>query len=185
MQAAGKFSAAFCLWAALAVAPGQKTDHARSLAPFVPSPQHIVEKMLEAAQVKPNETIFDLGCGDGRVLITAARKFGARAVGVELSPNLARTATEKIRKEGLEDRCKVIQGDLMEVDLSEADVVVLYLLTSSNERLRPNLEKYLRPGARVVSHDYEIRGWKPARMESADAHNRRHTIYVYVMPSRK
>jgi len=157
-----------------------QTDHAKSLAPFVPSPQNIVEKMLEAAQLKPGETIFDLGCGDGRVLITASQKFRAKAVGVELSPKLAQMARDQIRHNNLAESAKVIEGNLLDVDLSAADVVTLYLLTESNARLRPNLERYLKPGTRVVSHDFEIRGWKPARVEEVQAHRRMHRIYVYV-----
>lgn len=155
-------------------------DHAKSLAPFVPSPQNIVEKMLEAAQLKPGETVFDLGCGDGRVLVTAARQFRAKAVGVELSPKIAQMARDIIKQQKLEDEASVIEGNLLDVDLSKADVVTLYLLTESNSRLRPNLEKYLKPGARVVSHDFEIKGWKPVRVEEVQAHRRNHKIYVYV-----
>ena len=157
-------------------------EHARSLAPFVPSPQPIVERMLAAADLKSGETLFDLGCGDGRILVTAAQKFGAKAVGVELSPKLVEAANARIKGLRLEDQVKVIQGDLMEADLSSADVVTIYLLTHSNDTLRPNLEKYLKRGARVVSHDFQVRGWKPIRVEKLEVHRRTHSIYVYEMP---
>ncbi|HUQ90871.1 MAG TPA: methyltransferase domain-containing protein [Bryobacteraceae bacterium] len=157
-----------------------QTNHTKSLAPYVPSPQAIVDRMLEAAQLKQGETIFDLGCGDGRILITAAQKFRAKGVGVELSPKLARLARGMIRQNGLQNTVSVIEGNLLEADLSTADVVTLYLLTESNSKLRPNLEKYLKPGARVVSHDFEIRGWKPVRVEEVQAHRRMHRIYVYL-----
>ena len=134
--------------------------------------------------LKPGETLYDLGSGDGRIVIAAAQKYGARAVGVEISERLVRTANENIKRAGVEARVRIIQGHLLDVDLSEADVVTLYLLTSSNDQLRPNLEKYLKPGARVVSHDFQIRGWKPVKVERALAHNREHTIYVYRMPPR-
>ncbi len=163
----------------------QPGNYSKSLAPYVPSPQPIVEKMLEAAKVKPGELVYDLGSGDGRVLITAAKKFKARSVGVEISPKLVKQARERIKREGLEDKCRVIQGDLREVDLSDADVVVLYLLTSSNELLRPRLERSLKPGARVVSHDFEIREWNPVRVVQAEAHGRIHSIYVYEWPTSK
>ncbi len=163
----------------------QPANYAKSLAPYVPSPQPIVEKMLEAARVKPGEVVYDLGSGDGRVLITAAKKFKAKSVGVEISPRLVASAKAWIKREGLEGRCKVIQGDLRNVDLSPADVVVLYLLTSSNELLRPQLEKSLKPGARVVSHDFEIREWNPTRVVQAEAHGRVHSIYVYEVPVTK
>jgi predicted RNA methylase len=135
--------------------------------------------MLDAAGVRPGETVYDLGCGDGRVLITAVEKYRAKAIGVELSPLLARQAAEQIRQRKLEADAKVIEGNMLDVDLSGADVVVLYLLTESNNILKPRLEKFLKPGARVVSHDFEVRGWKPARIESVDAHRRKHKIYVY------
>ncbi len=155
------------------------------LAPYVPSPQVVVERMLEAADVKPGETVYDLGCGDGRVVITAAREFKAKGVGVELSPELARQARERVRTLNLNNRVTIIQGDLIEVDLRPADVVTLYLLTSSNDRLKPLLESHLRPGARVVSHDFMMRGWKPSRIDEVPATNRTHMIYVYQMPPKR
>jgi cyclopropane fatty-acyl-phospholipid synthase-like methyltransferase len=141
--------------------------------------------MLEAARVKQGDVVYDLGSGDGRVLITAAQRFGARAVGVEISPKAVKESLDRIATLKLENKCRVIEGDLMKVDLGEADVVTIYLLTKSNEMLKPNLEKYLKPGARVVSHDYEIRGWVPNRIEEAVAHKRVHKLYVYEMPPAK
>ncbi|MCS7315314.1 MAG: methyltransferase domain-containing protein [Bryobacterales bacterium] len=168
-------------------APWRKTQQFRqqSLAPFVPSPHPVVEKMLEAARIKRGETVFDLGCGDGRVLITAARKYGARGVCIELSPDLVRQTREQIRRLGLEDRIEVIEGDLMNADLRSADVVTLYLLTSSNELLKPKLESSLRRGARVISHDFIVPGWEAERVEKVYASGRVHTIYVYSMPPRR
>lgn len=157
----------------------QRWDTKNSLAPYVPSPQNIVERMLEAANVRPGEMVYDLGCGDGRVLITAVQLYKAKAVGIELSPDLARQATDRLRVLHLDNDAKVVEANLLDVDLSPADVVVLYLLTESNEKLRPKLERLLHPGARVVSHDYEIRGWKPTKVEYVEAHRRRHKIYVY------
>ncbi len=157
----------------------------QSLAPWVVSPANVVDKMLEIARVKPGETVFDLGSGDGRVLIAAASKFGAKAVGVELSERLVRSSQQRIKDEGLEDKITVVHANLMDVDVSGADVVVLYLLHDANETVRPKLEKQLRAGARVVSHDYEIRGWKYQTKESAQANRREHTIYVYEMPPKK
>lgn len=160
----------------------QHRAHPDNLAPFVPTPEPVVEKMLEAAELKPSETLYDLGCGDGRILFIAAQKFKAKAVGVELSARLVKTASEKAESLGLEDLVTVIEGNLLEVDLSPADVVSIYLLRLSNERLKPNLLKHLKRGARVVSHDYEIMGWKPDRVEKVVIHQRPHTIYVYKMP---
>ena len=155
------------------------------LAPFVPSPQNVVEKMLDAARLKPSEILYDLGSGDGRVLIAAAQNFGAKAVGIEISHKQVEASRAHIRKLKLEQLCSIVEGDLMNADLSAADVVTLYLLTASNELLRPNLERYLKAGARVVSHDYPIRGWKPSRVEKVEAHKREHVLYVYQMPPQK
>ncbi|HET8550418.1 MAG TPA: class I SAM-dependent methyltransferase, partial [Bryobacteraceae bacterium] len=159
-------------------------DMSNKLAPFVTSPLSVVEKMLEAAELKSGEVVYDLGSGDGRVLITAAQKYAVRGVGIEISEPLVRATNERLRRLNLANRVKIINEDLMKVDLSPADVVIIYLETKSNELLRPNLEKYLRSGARVVSHDFAVKGWKPARVERIEAFNRPHTIYVYEMPQR-
>jgi len=154
-----------------------------SLAPFVPSPPYVVEKMLWLADLKPGEVLFDLGCGDGRIIISAAQKYGVRAVGVEMSDRLAKEAFQKVHESGLEKSVEVIQGDLMGIDLREADVVMLYLTSSGNEKLKPKLERELKPGARVISHDFEVYGWKPLRVEKIADEDRpwptRHTIYFY------
>src|SRR5579864_122511 len=153
---------------------------AADLAPYIPTPQILVEKMLEAGHVKPGDMVYDLGSGDGRIVITAAQKFGAKAVGVEIRPDLCRIATERIKSLGLEDRVSMVQGNALRVDLSSADVVTMYLLTSSNERLKPNLEKYLRPGARIVSNEFPIKGWKPVEtLRVKSGSSMEHTIYVY------
>ncbi|MGC3956534.1 MAG: class I SAM-dependent methyltransferase [Verrucomicrobiota bacterium] len=174
-------SAALVLTAFVA---GQPTaiGSAKSLAPFVATPQNIVDKMLALAGVKPGETVYDLGCGDGRVLIAAAQKYRAKAVGVEISQRLVKEASENIKRAGMEKSVSVLHADLMEVDLAPANVVVLYLLRDSNDLVRPKLEKTLRPGTRIVSHDYEIRGWKPTAVERSEANKRDHSIYVYTAP---
>jgi SAM-dependent methyltransferase len=155
------------------------------LAPGVPSPQNVVEKMLMEVGVKANEMVYDLGSGDGRVVITAAQKFGARAVGVEISPKEVKVSRDRIADAKLDRRVKIIEGDLLQVDLSEADVVTIYLLTASNDLIRPNLEKFLKPGARVVSHDYPVRGWQPNRVVEVDSYKRLHHLYIYEMPPKK
>jgi SAM-dependent methyltransferase len=152
------------------------------LAPFVPSPEMVVQKMLELANVKPGDVVYDLGCGDGRIIIMAAQKFGANAVGVELDDDLYKTTSGRIKELKLQDKVKIIHGDLLKVDLSPATVVTLYLLTSANEKLKPNLEKYLRKGARVVCHDYKVPGWTPEKTENLGSEQnevRHHTIYLY------
>lgn len=178
-----RLAAAVCLAGLAWCQPSAvKKFRQESLAPFVPSPPAVVEKMLEAAEVKPGEIVYDLGCGDGRIPITAVRKYKARGVCVELSPELARRTAERIRELGLQDRIQIIEGNLLETDLHRADVVTLYLLTSSNEKLKPKLESSLRRGARVVSHDFIIPGWQANRVEKVQASGRTHTIYVYQMP---
>jgi predicted RNA methylase len=152
-----------------------------NLGPDVPTPQVVVERMLESGHVKPGDMVYDLGSGDGRIVITAARKFGARAVGVEIRPDLCRKANERIKALGLHDRVKVIEGSALHVDLSPANVVTMVLLTDSNERLRPNLEKYLKAGTRVVSNQFPIKGWRPSEVVRVKAGKMEHTIYVYEM----
>jgi precorrin-6B methylase 2 len=150
-----------------------------NLAPYIPTPQSLVEKMLEAANVRPSDVVYDLGSGDGRIVITAAQKFGAKAVGVELSENLCESSRRRIKTMGLDEKVTIVQGNILNTDLSPASVVTLYLLTSSNERLRPLFEKYLKPGARVVSNDYPIRGWRESRLLMVRAGSAEHRIYVY------
>lgn len=156
----------------------------QKLAPYVSSPQPIVVKMLEIAGLKSGQTLYDLGCGDGRIVATAAKEFGAKAVGVELSPALAKRARQAVESMGLQEQVRIIEGDMMQVDLSGADVVALYLLTEANEQLRPKLEKELKPGARVVSLEFRIKGWKPARVEKVEAHRHPYTIYLYQWPQK-
>jgi SAM-dependent methyltransferase len=175
------------IFLALAVAPvfAQSPKYVNKLAPYVASPTRVVDRMLELARIKPGETVFDLGSGDGRILISAAAKYKARAVGIEISPKLVADATKRIQEAGLtSDQARVIQGDLLTADLSGADVVTIYLATKMNEELRPRLERYLKPGARVVSHDYKVPGWKPTRVELA-AGRQGHTIYLHEMPPAK
>jgi ubiquinone/menaquinone biosynthesis C-methylase UbiE len=141
--------------------------------------------MLEQAGLKTGETLYDLGCGDGRILISAAQKYRVKAVGVELSEPLVKQTRDRIYKLNLQDFITIIHGDLLEVNLSAADVVTIYLETGANEKLRPILERDLRPGSRVVSHDFAVRGWKPTRTDKLDAFSRVHTIYLYEMPPGK
>jgi predicted RNA methylase len=140
--------------------------------------------MLELAAVKTGDTVYDLGCGDGRVLITAAQKFNARAVGIEISDKLVQRTNERIAQLGLQQRISVVQGDLLQADLTNADVVVIFLMTDSNELLRPKLEKQLRPGSRVVSYAFAVPGWKPKLVDKTDG-NDGHNIYLYEMPAKK
>jgi hypothetical protein len=139
---------------------GKYLEH---LVPFVPTPLDVAQKMLEVAKVQPDDVVYDLGSGDGRIVILAAQKFGAHAVGVELNSNLYEESSERIRKLGLQDRAQIIHENMFEVNVRHATVVTLYLLTAVNERLRPMLERQLRSGARIVSHEFQVPGWQPAQ----------------------
>jgi predicted RNA methylase len=156
------------------------------IAPFVPSPFQVIQHMLEMSDLRAGEILFDLGAGDGRTVIMAAKSFGARAVGVELREDLAKKALSTIHENGLGDRVTIVNGDMFSVNLTSADVVFLYLTTSANEKIRPKLEHDLRKGVRVVSHDYEIVGWKPAKVENYCENPKlgypSHTIYLYQKP---
>ncbi len=150
-----------------------------TLAPVFPSPETVVDQMLTMAQVKPGEMVYDLGCGDGRIVIAAAQKFKARAVGIEIRRNVFEQTAARVASLGLNDQVKIVRGNALKYDLSPADVVTLYLMTSSNERLKPILRRDLKPSARVVSHDFEIRGWKPAAVNKLMVGGRPHMVYLY------
>lgn len=153
------------------------------IAPFVASPLPVVRHMLKVVDLKPGETFYDLGSGDGRTVIMAVQEFGARAVGVEMREDLAKKALATIQELGIQDRVTIVQSDLFKVNVTHADVVFLYLTTSANDKIRPKLEKELPPGARVVSHDYEILRWKPVKTDNFCENPRlgypSHTVYVY------
>ena len=167
------------------IAQGRARDFAHSLAPYIASTPEVVDVMLEMADIKPNEVVYDLGSGDGRILIEAAQRFRARAVGIEIEDGLVKKSEKRVESLGLQDRVRIIHADIRDVDLSPADVVTMYLMTDANASLRPKLEQSLRPGVRVVSHDYQVPGWKPNREEVAEGHSHRHTVYLYVMPPMK
>ena len=175
--------AALLLWVPSLSA--QRFGDPNIIAPDFPSPQEVIERMLQMAHLQPGEMVYDLGSGEGRIVITAARKFKARAVGIELSPGLCKEASGRIKALGLEDRVKIVHANMLNVDLRPADVVTIYLLTSANELLKPNLERDLKPGARVVSHDFQIRGWKPSVVEQIEAEGRPRTIYLYEISAKK
>ncbi|MCW4035130.1 MAG: methyltransferase domain-containing protein [Candidatus Bathyarchaeota archaeon] len=139
--------------------------------------------MLILSGLKPGEVLYDLGSGDGRAVIMAAKDFGATSVGIELRDDLAKKALTNIEELGLNDKSEIIQEDIFKVDLSKANVVFLYLTTSANERIKPKLEAELKPGTRIVSHDYEVLGWKPEKVTSFCENPKlgypSHTLYVY------
>ena len=153
------------------------------IAPFVATPLPVVRHMLTLADLKPGETFYDLGSGDGRTVIMAAQEFGARAVGVELREDLAKKALSTVHELGIQDRVTIVQEDIFSVNITHANVVFLYLTTSANDKIKPKLEKELKKGSRVVSHDYEVLGWKPVKTENFCENPKlgypSHTIYVY------
>lgn len=139
--------------------------------------------MLTMADLRPGETFYDLGSGDGRTVVMATQEFGARSVGVELREDLAKKALATVQELGIQDRVTIAQEDIFKIDLNPANVVFLYLTTSANDKIKPKLEKELKTGTRVVSHDYEILGWKPAKTENFCENPKlgypSHTIYLY------
>jgi protein-L-isoaspartate O-methyltransferase len=152
------------------------------LAPYYPTPETIVEKMLQLGGLKAGEKMCDLGSGDGRIVIMAAQKFHAQAVGVELDPDLWRQSLERIRKLGLEKTAHIINGDLLEQNYSSADLVTVYLLPDSiNDKVQPLLDRQLKKGARVVAHDFEFRNWTAEKVENIpdDGEGRSHALFLY------
>lgn len=139
--------------------------------------------MLVLAELKPGEVFYDLGAGDGRAVMMAAKDFGARAVGIELREDLVKKTLGSVYEQGLQGRVTIVNGDMFKVDLISADVVFLYLTTSANEKIKPKLEAELKHGVRVVSHDYEIVGWKPFKVDNFCENPKlgypSHTIYLY------
>ena len=152
------------------------------LAPYLPSPNTIVERMLELGHLKAGEKMFDLGSGDGRIVIMAARNYRADSTGIELDDDLFLQSETKIRKMGLQNLARIIHGDILKQNYASADLVTVYLLPDSNIKVRPVLEAQLKKGARVVAHDFEIGGWTPDKTVTIpdDGEGRSHTLYLYI-----
>jgi SAM-dependent methyltransferase len=157
---------------------------------YVPTPQPVVEKMLELAEVKPGDVVYDLGCGDGRIVVTAARKYGVKAVGFDINPQRVKESLENVKSNKVEHLVTIKQADIFTLDLREATVVSLYLLPELNVRLKPQLAK-LKPGARIVSHDFDMAGAKPVLIHKLTTTNSAggqgygedtHTVFKWVVP---
>ena len=147
---------------------------------YVPTPQEVVDAMLEVAQVKNTDVIYDLGSGDGRIPITAAQKYGARGVGIDINPERIKEANENLKKANVGDKVRFMNADLFETNISEATVVTLYLLQSLNEKLRPKLFKELKPGTRVVSHAFSMgEAWPPEKTLNVNGR----TVYFWTIPA--
>ena len=145
---------------------------------FVPTPEDVVDEMLKIANVTGKDVLYDLGSGDGRIPITAAKKYGTRGVGIDIDPERIKEANENLKKAGVGDKVKFIQGDLFQQDLSQATVITLYLLPALNVKLRPTLLK-LKPGTRIVSHDFDMGDWKPDKQVKVGTRN----VYFWTVPA--
>ena len=156
-------------------------EESRGEVPWVPTPEEVVDTMLRAARVTANDVVYDLGCGDGRIVIEAARKYGASGVGVDIEPERIREANEAARAAGVAGRVRFLEQDLFKTDVSPASVVALYLFTKVNERLKPRLLADLKPGSRVVLYQFNGMGdWKPAKVIS----KHRHPVFLFTVPGR-
>lgn len=186
-----KRHAAACLLLVALGAQAQPVKEDRDAGPYVPTPWPIVDDMLRLVDVRPDDVLYDLGSGDGRLVIEAAKRYRARGVGVEMQGDLVKSALAGAKREGVADRVKFVQGDLFETDLHEATVVTLYLLPRFATRLVPKLRAELRPGARVVSHDYPLSPWPADKVLTFDLDEKefisgttRTNLYFYVVPAR-
>ena len=162
---------------AAAQVPGQEAPTRRPDVIYVPTPQEVVDAMLDVAKVGPDDLVYDLGCGDGRIVVTAAKKFGARGIGIDIDPQRIKEANENVAAAGVGDKVEIRQADLFETDLSQASVVTLYLLSSLNLKLRPKLWKELKVGSRVVSHAFSMGDWEPE--QTLDVNGR--TVYFWTI----
>ena len=164
---------------------GQAADNttvtlSNKIVPFVPTPQDVVERMLEMAEVRSGDVVYDLGSGDGRIVITAAKKYGVQAAGFEIDRKLVQESREAIQRAGLEDLAEIHRKDIFTVDFRPASVVTMYLLPQVNVMLQPKLLEQLKPGSRVVSHDFDIGNWKPLKVEHmTDSEGEDHTLYLW------
>jgi len=153
--------------------------------PYVPTPQSVVDKMLEMAQVTDKDVVYDLGCGDGRIVVTAAQKYGARGVGVDIDPQRIKESNANAKAAGVTQQVRFLRQDLFMMDLKEATVVTLYLLPEINLKLRPKLFKELRPGTRIVSHDFDMGDWKPEKTVKVTDQGTEHTLYYWTIPAKE
>lgn len=160
--------------------PSGKRPDAPNLAPYVPTPQEVVDRMLTLARVTKSDVVIDLGCGDGRIPITAAKKYGARGIGVDIDPQRIAEANANARREGVQQLVTFKLENALTTDVSSATVVTTYLLTSSNLKLRPILTRALKPGTRIVAHNFGFGDWTPEKVDTfTDSANHRRTLYLW------
>ena len=182
MQYLWRMIVALVLSCALPLAPNATFGQTQEdkIVPYVPTPQEVVERMLALAQVKSGDVVYDLGSGDGRIVITAARKYGVRAIGFEIDPARIRESRKNIEEARVGNLVEIRQQDIRTVDLSPASVLTMYLLPEVNLMIRPNIWKQMKPGSRVVSHDFDMGDWRPLKTEYLkDGQNWEHTIYLW------
>ncbi len=158
-----------------------QTSETKKDVPYVPTQQSVVEGMLNLAKVSKDDVVYDLGCGDGRIVITSAKLYGTSGVGVDIDPERIKEANENAKKEGVEEKVSFIEGDLFKQDFSKATVVTLYLLPEVNLRLRPILLEQLKPGTRIVSHAFSMGDWEPEQTIEIDGS----TIYLWTVPEKQ
>lgn len=151
---------------------------------YVPTPHHVVAEMLRLAETRKEDVVYDLGCGDGRVVIMAAREYGTRGVGVDIDPKRIEESRENARQAGVTDRVHFLQQNLFDTDIREATLVTLYLLPQLNRQLRPRLLSELRPGTRIVSHDFDMGEWHPDQVLHVPGSTYEHTVYYWVIPAK-
>ncbi len=176
-------STAFVLTSAvfLTAQSEKQSDKTEKLAPYYPTPETVLDQMLKLGELKAGQKMFDLGSGDGRIVIAAARKYKADATGVEFDDSLFRQSMDRIKSLGLSATARVIHGDLLKQDYSSADLITVYLLPVGNDKVTPLLEKQMKKGSRIVAHDFEFTAWKPEKVQDIDddGEGRAHRLYLY------
>jgi protein-L-isoaspartate O-methyltransferase len=173
------FATVGILFAQQAAAPKEQIE---KLAPYYPTPETVVQRMLELGGLKAGEKMFDLGSGDGRIVIMAADRFKADATGIEFDDSLHKQSSDRIEKMGLKKNARIIHGDIFKQDYSSANLLTVYLLPTSNDKIRPMLEKQLKKGTRIVTHDFEFSAWTPVKTVDIDddGEGRSHRLFLYV-----
>jgi precorrin-6B methylase 2 len=175
-----------CVFGLVGIIAQQTQTEAERLAPYVPTPQDVVERMLALAEVTNKDVVYDLGCGDGRIVITAAKKYGARGVGVDIDAERIAESEANAKKAGVQQLVSFKLQDAMTVDMSPATVVTLYLLSASNLKLRPILTSQLKPGARIVSHAFTMGDWEPVKTDQfTDERGTQRTLYLWKTDGKK
>lgn len=175
-----RLSLSALLLISFAFAQGPKIERVPEV-PYVPTDNSVVDGMLKLAGVKSSDIVYDLGCGDGRIVVRAAKNYGAHGVGVDINPSRIQEARENAKRNNVESLVKFEEGDLFDANIQNATVVTLYLLPSVNLRLRPKLLKDLKPGTRIVSHSFDMGDWKPEKEEQVEGA----TIYLWTVPEKK